>query len=187
MKRWATFAVSFLLVLAVGCSNENEQSLDESTLSFEGSVSEPATLDVSDLHDLLASVDLFAADLTYFCEGTEETFPANNAIRAKSYLEELGAFTWESYQPPAELDDLEDYRYQLTIPGATLTAFQSGYADARPLHVETEEGEGWFVLPVATEPAEQYSWMLYDTFGQWYGEAQAASLYSGKGSPLTKV
>ena len=186
MKRWATFAVSFLLVLAVGCSNENEQSLDESALSFEGSVFEPATLDVSDLHDLLASVDLFAADLTYFCEGTEETFPANNAIRAKSYLEELGAFTWESYQPPAELDDLEDYRYQLTIPGATLTAFQSGYADARPLHVETEEGEGWFVLPVATEPTEQYSWMLYDTFGRWYGEAQAASLYSGKGSPLTK-
>ena len=185
MKRWAAFAVSFLLVLAVGCGNEKEPSSDERAPSFEGSVSEPAAFDVSDLHDLLASVDLSAADLTCFREGAEETFPANNAIRAKSYLEELGAFTWECYQPPAEADNLDDYRYQLTAPGATFTAFQSGYADARPLHVETEEGEGWFVLPMVTGPVEQYSWMLYDTFEQWYGEAQTASLYSGAGIPLT--
>ena len=86
MKRWITFAVSFLLVLTVGCRNENEPSLNASAPSFRGSVSEPAALDVSDLHDILASVDLFAADLTYFCEGTEETFAASNAIRAKSSL-----------------------------------------------------------------------------------------------------
>ena len=120
-------------------------------------MSETAALDVADLHDILASVDLFAADLTYCCEGTEETFAASNAIRAKSYLEVLGAFTWESYQPPAELDDLDDFRYQLTTPDVTLTAWQSGYNNDRPLHVETEEGEGWFILPMVTEPVEQYS------------------------------
>lgn len=76
----------------------------------------------------------------------------------------------------------------MTIPGATLTAFQSGYADARPLHVKTDRGEGWFILPyVAGEhgEAEQVSWMIYDAFDQWYGEAQAASLYGGDATPLT--
>ena len=56
MKRWITFAVSFLLVLTVGCRNENEPSLNASAPSFRGSVSEPAALDVSDLHDILATV-----------------------------------------------------------------------------------------------------------------------------------
>ena len=185
MKGWVLFAVSLLLVLAVGCSNENEQPLDGRATRSDEPVSEPATLDVSDLHDLLASVDISAADLTYFHDGTEETFPAENAIRSETYLETLGAFTWESDQPPAEWDGADDYRYQLTIPGATLTAYQSGYGNARPLHVETGEGEGWFILPTVTEPEEQYNWMLYDTLGQWYGEAQAAALYGGEGVPLT--
>ena len=185
MKGWIPFALSLLLVLAVGCRNENEQPLDESALRSDEPVSQPAALDVSDLHDILASVDLSAADLTHFCEGTEKTFPANHAIRAKSYLEKLGEFTWESYRHPTEWDDLDEYRYQLTASGMTLTAYQSGYADARPLHVETGEGEGWFILPVVTGPEEQYSWMLYDTFGQWYGEAQSAALYGGSESPLT--
>lgn len=184
MKRWIAFAVSVLLVLAAGCSNESEQPLDERAPRSSEAVSEPAALDVSDLHDILTSVDLVATDLTFFREGTEETFPAENAIRAESYFETLGEFTWESYQPPAEWDATDDYRYQLTVPSATLTAYQSGYADVRPLHVETEEGEGWFILPTVTEPTEQYSWMLYDTFGQWYREAQTAALYGGDAVPL---
>lgn len=184
-KGWISFAVSLLLVLAVGCSNANEQPLDERATLSDEPVSEPAALDVSDLHDLLASVDISAADLTYFHDGTEETFPAENAIRSENYLETLGAFTWESDQPPAEWDGADDYRYQLTITGATLTAYQSGYDNARPLHVETGEGEGWFILPTVTEPEEQYSWMLYDTLAQWYKEAQTAALYGGEGSPLT--
>lgn len=185
MKRWISLVVSLLLVLAVGCSNENEQPLDERASLSDEPVSEPATLDVSDLHDLLASVDISAADLTYFHDGTQETFPAENAIRSENYLETLGAFTWESDQPPAEWDGADDYRCQLTIPGATLTAYQSGYDNACPLHVETGEGEGWFILPTVTEPKEQYSWMLYDTLAQWYKEAQTAALYGGEATPLT--
>ena len=76
MKRWIPFVVSFLLALAVGCSNESEQPIDEHTPLSSESASEPAALDVSDLHDILTSVDLVAADLTFFHEGTEETFPA---------------------------------------------------------------------------------------------------------------
>lgn len=185
MKRRVPFAVALLLVLAVGCTNENEQPLDGRAPLSSESVSEPAALDVSDLHDILTSVDLVAADLTYFHDGTEETFPAGNAIRAESYLETLGEFTWESYQPPAEWDATDDYRYQLTVPSATLTAYPSGYADAPPLHVETEEGEGWFILSSVTEPQEQYSWMLHDTFDHWYGEAQTAALYGGDAASLT--
>lgn len=185
MKRWIPFVVSFLLALAVGCSNESEQPIDEHTPLSSESPSEPAALDVSDLHDILTSVDLVAADLTFFHEGTEETFPAENAIRVESYIAALRKFTWESYQPPTEWDSTDDYCYQLTVPSATLTAYQSGYADACPLHVETEEGEGWFILPTVTEPTEQYSWMLYDTIAQWYKEAQTAALYGGEGSPLT--
>ena len=183
-KGWISFAVSLPLVLAVGCSNTNEQPLDERATLSDEPVSEPAVLDVSDLHDLLASADISAADLTYFHDETEETFPAENAIRSENYLETLGAFTWESDQPPAEWDGDDDYRYQLTIPGATLTAYQSGYNNTRPLHVETGEGEGWFILPTVTEPEEQYSWMLCDTLAQWYKEAQTAALYGGEGSPL---
>ena len=185
MKRWIPFAVSLLLMLAVGCSDAHEQPSDERAPHSSEPSSEPAALDVSDLHDILASVDVAEADLTYFYEEAEDTRPAGNAIRAKSYLEKLRAFTWESYQPPAEWDGADDYRCQLTIPGATLTAFQTGYADARPLHVQTDRGEGWFILPTVTEPAEQYSWMLCDAFGQWYEESLAAALYGGAAAPLT--
>ena len=185
MKRWAALVVFSLLALAAGCSNRNEQPPDKGGLLSDGPAAEPVALEVSDLQEILASIDLAAADLTCFCEGAEETFPAENAIRAKDYLEELRAFTWEGDQPLAGWDGADLYRYQLTVPGAVLTAYQSGYEDARPLHVETGEGEGWFILPTITEPEEQYSWMLYDTLGQWYGEAQAAALYGGEGVPLT--
>ena len=185
MKRWAALVVFSLLALAAGCSNRNEQPPDKGGLLSDGPAAEPVALEVSDLQEILASIDLAAADLTCFCEGAEETFPAENAIRAKDYLEELRAFTWEGDQPLAGWDGADLYRYQLTVPGAVLTAYQSGYEDARPLHVETGEGEGWFILPTVTEPEEQYNWMLYDTLGQWYGEAQAAALYGGEGVPLT--
>ena len=185
MKRGVLFAVSLFLVLAAGCNHESEQPLDERAARSDEPVSEPAALDVSDLQDLLASVDIPAADLTYFHDGTEETFPAGNAVRSENYLETLGTFTWESDQPPAEWDGAGDYRYQLTVPGATLTAYQGGYGNADPLHVETGEGEGWFILPTVTEPEEQYSWMLCDTLAQWYKEAQTVALYGGEGSPLT--
>lgn len=109
MKRWIPFVVSFLLALAVGCSNESEQPIDEHTPLSSESASEPAALDVSDLHDILTSVDLVAADLTFFHEGTEETFPAENAIRVESYIAALRKFTWESYQPPTEWDSTDDY------------------------------------------------------------------------------
>lgn len=183
MKRCVTFTVSFLLLLfAVGCGNRNQQSPEEP-------VSKPTTLTVSNLNDIFASTDFSSADITFFCSGTEDTVSARNAIRRESYIEKLGGFTWESYQPPAEWDGTDDYRYQLTIRGVTLTAFQSGYANSRPLHVVTDSGEGWFTLPYISgeqgEPPEQVSWMIFEAFEQWYNEAHAAALYGGKGTPLT--
>ena len=56
--------------------------------------------------------------MVYFHDGTEGTFPAENAIRSENYLETLRTFTWESDQPPAEWDGADDYRYQLTTKEA---------------------------------------------------------------------
>ena len=82
MKRWAALVVFSLLALAAGCSNRNEQPPDKGGLLSDGPAAEPVALEVSDLQEILASIDLAAADLTCFCEGAEETFPAENAIRA---------------------------------------------------------------------------------------------------------
>ena len=147
----------------------------------------PVTLGVSDLDAILTSLDISNATITVYGEKVS-TYSAGIAIRAGSYLAKLRDYTWEEYQVPDEWEENEGYRCQITAPGMTLTAFQSGYADARPLHVETDSGEGWFTLPYIEgkhREAEQVSWMLYDDFFAWYTEAQAAAFHGGVGIPLT--
>lgn len=147
----------------------------------------PVTLGVSDLDAIFTSLDLSDATITDYSEKVN-TYSAGIAIRAERYLAKLQDYTWEEYQVPDEWESNEGCRRQLTAPGMTLTAFQCRYADACPLHVETDSGEGWFTLPYIEgehREAEQVSRMLYDDFFNWYTEARAATLYGGEGIPLT--
>lgn len=193
MKRYAALAAAALLLfIAVGCSNTNEEDPPASTADPVEASSEQtpdlAELRVSDLNEILAALDPSEAALTYHGE-TTNTCAAHSAIRAESYIETLKSFTWEEYHAPDEWDGSDEYRCIFTAPGATLTAYQSGYNNARPLHVVTESGEGMFTLPYLTDEdsgeAKQVSWMVFDAFQQWYNEAWAANLYGGGGTPLT--
>lgn len=172
-------ATSTLLVMA-GCSNTGKTAPSEP-------ISEPIELSVSDLKDILAGLDVTDATLTFYGEN-EDTCPASAAIRAEKYVKELQDYTWESSQVLADWDSNADYRCAFTCAGLSLTAYQSGYDNAWPLHVTTESGEGWFTLPIiSTEQdgaAEQYGWMLFDTFEKWYQEAKTADRYKGTGIPL---
>ena len=152
------------------------------------STEERVALDVTDLISVFDTVDLAEAILINHTE-TETTYSAKAAIRAESYIEELKSFTWEEYTPPVEWNRKDGFFCQLITNDVTITAFQSGYSDSRPLHLVTDEGEGWFVLPyIQSEPdkaIKQVSWMIYDTFFSWCLEAEAATLYSTGGKPLT--
>jgi hypothetical protein len=176
MKKHVTFAISFLLLLStVGCGNTGEQVS-----------SEPVELTVFDLNDTLDALDLSEATLAYYGEN-ENTCDAFRAIRAESYLETLKCFTWEEYHAPDGWDGSDGgFRCVLTAPGVTITAFQD---NALPLQVVTDSGEGMFVLPYLTDEqngdTKQVSWMVFDTFEQWYGEAHTATLCGGAGTPLT--
>lgn len=147
-----------------------------------------AVLGVSDLQGVLNALDLREASLTYYGEA-DETHPANSAIRAESYIEQLKNFTWAEGAPPAEWDGDDHSRYVLEVSGTTLIAYHSTQADERLLHAVTEHGEGWFVLPgIQTElgTTEQADWMIYDIFTQWFDETKTAVLYGGNGTPLTE-
>ena len=166
-----------LLLIFAGCGNMEEQTATEPEPAPPDPPA-PVALSVSDFHDVLADLDLSGATLTYNGE-VEDACPAGAAIRAGSYVETLRDFTWEVCDVPEDWDGSGGYRYQLTAPGVTLTAFQRD----RNLHVVTDSGEGLFTLP-SIEDA-QVNWMIFDTFEFWYNEARAAVLYSGEGTPLT--
>ncbi len=170
-----------LLLAAAGCSSTDKTVLSEPA-------SEPIELGVSDLKDILSSLDISDAVLTFYGEN-EDTRPANAAIRVENYVKELQDYTWESCQVPAEWEINDGYRCAFTCESLSLTAYQSGYGNTRPFHVITESGEGWFTLPMIhagqSGAPEQFSWMLFDTFEKWYQEAKAADLYKSTGTPLT--
>ena len=186
MKKYVTLAVTILLLFIVaGCSNADEQV--SSTPGPSELTPDLVKLSVSDLGEILAALDPSEASLTYYGE-TAKTCAASGAIRAESYVEKLQSFTWEEYHAPDEWDESGDFRCVFTSPGVTLTAFQSGYDNVRPLHMATDRGEGMFILPYITGEngeVEQVSWMVFDTLEQWYNEAQTAALYNGEGTPLT--
>jgi len=183
MKKRVLYLLSVVLLLsAVGCSHTSERPLpgSASSLGLE------TVLGVTDLNNILATIDLTDAALTY-CGDEEGTYPANAAIYAESYMEKLKSFIWEEYVPEsgwAENERHYRYSYQLTAPGVTITVFQSG---DRPIHLITDQGAGWFVLPYieAWQGTEQLTWMVYDVFESWYAGTEAASCYGGGGTPLT--
>jgi len=192
-----TFVFSIVLfLLMTGCSNADEQappkSASVSDIVDERStlepISGPVILSVSDLHGILDALDLTDANLTYHND-TEETYSASAAIRAESYIEKLKSFKWEEYTPPAEWDGTDDYFYQITTSSATITSFHRGHDESRPLHLVTETGEGWFVLPFIQNEQDkttvQVSWMIYDTFSSWHKESKTALLHRGTGVPIT--
>ncbi len=182
MKNIMYLLTGAVLLLAITGYN----STDKTALSEP--ISEPIELSVTDLKDILSSLDTSDAVLTFYGEN-EDTCPANAAIRAENYVKELQGYTWESYEVPAEWDINDGYRCVLTCPDLSLIAYQSGYGNDRPLHVITESGEGWFILPIIeaeqNRAPEQLSWMLFNTFEKWYQEARIADLYKGSGMTLT--
>ena len=165
-------AVVLLLFVMAGCSNPTD----------------PVELSVSDLNDILDTLDLTAASLTYHND-TEEMYPASAAIHAESYIEKLKNFTWKEYTPASELNENDAYFYRLTDSNVTITAFSERHDGARPLHLITADGEGWFILPFIqdeeNESTVQVSSMILDVFSSWYNESKAALLCGGTGTPLT--
>lgn len=150
---------------------------------------DPVELGVPDLEEILSGLEISGAELTFSGENGD-TRPADAAIRAEHYVQELRDYTWESCPAPAEWDGDDSARCVFAGDGISLTAYQSGYdGNAVPLHAVTERGEGWFTLPnlyaEQEQGPEQVDWMLFDTFERWYLEAKTADLYGGAASPLT--
>lgn len=208
-----TALAAVLLVSAAGCSRVAEQTISDTAaadpITTEEQVSaeqapgsaveageytdleaapSSAALQVSDLAAVLDTLDLTEAILINHTE-TDATYPAKAAICAKSYIEELKSFVWKEYALPPEWDQTDEFFCRLIAGDVTVTAYQYGYCGDRPLHLVTEEGEGWFILPyIQSGPNKapvQVSWMIYDTFFSWCLEAEAAALYGMGGIPLT--
>lgn len=179
MKKCSGLIVAALfLFLVAGCGNTEEPISPEPTPS-------PTALGVSDLNDFLRTIDLTAASLTCHRE-SEETYPASAAICAENYLEEFQNSTWEAYIPASQWDETDGSFYQLAAPGGSITTFSGRYDSNQPLHLVTDDGEGWFIL-AQTEPDQgsQTGEMTDRIFSSWYEEAEVAVLCGGTGTPLT--
>ena len=179
MKKSRIFiTVVLLLFIAAGCGTV-EQAPPELTPV-------PTELSVSNLKDILCSLDLSSSSLTCHSEAGDTTYPTDDAICAESYLEELKGFAWEAYSPPTELDENDAEFYRLTAPNVTMTAFLGRYDSNHPIYLMTDEGDGWFVLPSADdETTAQRGEIIYTIFSSWYNEARTASLCGKSGNPLT--
>lgn len=172
-----------LLLSMVGCSGKEPTQTNRSDTA-------PTTLTIADLKEILSALDASNSTLTY-CNGeNEETHPANAAIRTKKYIKELQDYdVWETCQPPESWNPSGEYYYKFHGDGISLISYQSGFTGLQPLHVTTDTGDGWFRLSdIPTEQdnsAQQFGWMVYDTFGKWYSEARTADLYRSTSPPLT--
>ena len=172
-----------LLLSMVGCSGKEPTQTNRSDTA-------PTTLTIADLKEILSALDASNSTLTY-CNGeNEETHPANAAIRTKKYIKELQDYdVWETCQPPESWNPSGEYYYKFHGDGISLISYQSGFTGLQPLHVTTDTGDGWFRLsdiPAEQDnSAQQFGWMVYDTFGKWYSEARTADLYRSTSPPLT--
>ena len=177
MKKSRIFIVIVsLLFIAAGCGTVGQAPPEPDPA--------PVELSVSDLDDILSTLDLASTSLTYHSEA-DDTYPADDAICAESYLEELKGFAWEAYSPPTDLDENDTEFYRLATSNATITTFLDRYDSSHPIHLMTDDGEGWFVLPQAeADTAAQTGEVIYTIFSSWYNEARTASLCGGGGSPL---
>lgn len=108
----------------------------------------------------------------------------------KKYIKELQDYdVWETCQPPESWNPSGEYYYKFHGDGISLISYQSGFTGLQPFHVTTDTGDGWFRLsdiPAEQDnSAQQFGWMVYDTFGKWYSEARTADLYRSTSPPLT--
>lgn len=172
-----------LLLSMVGCSGKEPTQTNRSDTA-------PTTLTIADLKEILSALDASNSTLTY-CNGeNEETHPANAAIRTKKYIKELQDYdVWETCQPPESWNPSGEYYYKFHGDGISLISYQSGFTGLQSFHVTTDTGDGWFRLsdiPAEQDnSAQQFGWMVYDTFGKWYSEARTADLYRSTSPPLT--
>lgn len=141
----------------------------------------PVPAPAEDLAAILTGLDLTGATLTYFMDESEAgSYDAGAAIGAEGYLDTLRGYAWERIEPyPAWAED-SGYRYELTAGDVAVTAFQS--YTKRPVRLTLAGKESWYTVPVE---GGYYSWEPYETLSDWYGEAEAATLYKGSGTPLT--
>lgn len=172
-----------LLLSMVGCSGKEPTQTNRSDTA-------PTTLTIADLKEILSALDASNSTLTY-CNGeNEETHPANAAIRTKKYIKELQDYdVWETCQPPESWNPSGEYYYKFHGDGISLISYESGFTGLQLFHVTTDTGDGWFRLsdiPAEQDnSAQQFGWMVYDTFGKWYSEARTADLYRSTSPPLT--
>ncbi len=182
-QRFVHSSLALILLLAIaGCSGREPSYPEQSNTT-------PTALDITDLKEILSTLDASNATLTYYNGENEETYPANAAIRAEKYITELQNYDmWEICQPPEHGSSNGDCHYSFNGDGVSLTAYRNGFEGVRPLHVTTSIGDNWFRLAdstlAQTDSTQQLSWMLCDTFGNWYNEAQAATLNRSTGTPL---
>lgn len=172
-----------LLLSMVGCSGKEPPQANRSDAA-------PTALTIADLKEILSALDASNSTLTY-CNGeNEETHPANAAIRTKKYIKELQDYdVWETCQPPENWNPSGEYYYKFHGDGISLISYHNGFTGLQPFHVTTDTGDGWFRLsdiPAEQDnSAQQFGWMVYDTFGKWYSEARTADLYRSTSPPLT--
>lgn len=182
-QRFVHSSLALILLLAIaGCSGREPSYPEQSNTT-------PTALDITDLKEILSTLDASNATLTYYNGENEETYPANAAIRAEKYITELQNYDmWEICQPPEHWSSNGDCHYSFNGDGVSLTAYRNGFEGVRPLHVTTSIGDNWFRLAdstlAQTDSTQQLSWMLCGTFGNWYNEAQAATLNRSTGTPL---
>lgn len=183
-QRFVHSSLALILLLAIaGCSGREPSYPEQSNTT-------PTALDITDLKEILSTLDASNATLTYYNGENEETYPANAAIRAEKYITELQNYDmWEICQPPEHWSSNGDCHYSFNGDGVSLTAYRNGFEGVRPLHVTTSIGDNWFRLAdstlAQTDSTQQLSWMLCDTFGKWYSEARTADLYRSTSPPLT--
>lgn len=93
-QRFVHSSLALILLLAIaGCSGREPSYPEQSNTT-------PTALDITDLKEILSTLDASNATLTYYNGENEETYPANAAIRAEKYITELQNYDmWEICQP----------------------------------------------------------------------------------------
>ena len=79
-QRFVHSSLALILLLAIaGCSGREPSYPEQSNTT-------PTALDITDLKEILSTLDASNATLTYYNGENEETYPANAAIRAEKYI-----------------------------------------------------------------------------------------------------
>lgn len=106
-QRFVHSSLALILLLAIaGCSGREPSYPEQSNTT-------PTALDITDLKEILSTLDASNATLTYYNGENEETYPANAAIRAEKYITEL-----------------QNYNYRIMICGRFVSRQNTGVPTA---------------------------------------------------------